>query len=131
MIWCYIVIAMYIGIIAGFGYYDVTRSDLKLSYENQELVMMLRNTKIKAALIGVIVGLFWPLTIAVLAGVLIFVAIAPNKFDDPFDTVRDSKNTENVDLTNHNIVLDEQELNVVDNDIATWEIAETTFENEN
>lgn len=118
MIWTYIIIAMFIGIIAGFGYYEVTRSELKLNYEMQELVMMLRNTKRNAILIGVIVGLVWPLTLVVLAAVLVLVAMAPNKFNEPFDTAKEPKN---VDLTNHNIVLDEQdEPNVISDDTATW-----------
>lgn len=118
MIWCYIVIAMFIGIIAGFGYYEVNKSELKLNYEMQELVMMLRNTKRNSVLIGVIVGLLWPLTLVVLAAVLILVAVAPNRFNDPFDTAKEPKN---VDLTNHNIVLDEQdETNVIADDTATW-----------
>ena len=118
MIWCYIVIAMFIGIIAGFGYYEVTRSELKLNYEMQELVMMLRNTKRNAILIGVIVGLLWPLTLVVLAAVLILVAVAPNRFSDPFDTAKEPKN---VDITNHNIVLDERdEANAIADDTATW-----------
>lgn len=119
MIWCYIVIAMFIGIIAGFGYYEGTRSKLKLNYEMQELVMMLRNTKRNSILIGVVVGLLWPLTLVVLAAVLTLVAMAPNRFNDnPFDTAKEPKN---VDLTNHNIVLDERdEANATADDTATW-----------
>ena len=119
MIWCYIVIAMFIGIIAGFGYYEGTRSKLKLNYEMQELVMMLRNTKRNSILIGVVVGLLWPLTLVVLAAVLTLVAMAPNRFNDnPFDTAKEPKN---VDLTNHNIVLDERdEANAIADDTATW-----------
>ena len=119
MIWCYIVIAMFIGIIAGFGYYEGTRSKLKLNYEMQELVMMLRNTKRNSILIGVVVGLLWPLTLVVLAAVLTLVAMAPNRFNDnPFDTAKESKN---VDITNHNIVLDERdEANAIADDAATW-----------
>lgn len=119
MIWCYIVIAMFIGIIAGFGYYEGTRSKLKLNYEMQELVMMLRNTKRNSILIGVVVGLLWPLTLVVLAAVLTLVAMAPNRFNDnPFDTAKEPKN---VDITNHNIVLDERdEANAIADDAATW-----------
>lgn len=119
MIWCYIVIAMFIGIIAGFGYYEGTRSKLKLNYEMQELVMMLRNTKRNSILIGVVVGLLWPLTLVVLAAVLTLVAMAPNRFNDnPFDTAKEPKN---VDITNHNIVLDERdEANAIADDTATW-----------
>ena len=119
MIWCYIVIAMFIGIIARFGYYEVTRSELKLNYEMQELVMMLRNTKRNSILIGVVVGLLWPLTLVVLAAVLTLVAMAPNRFNDnPFDTAKEPKN---VDITNHNIVLDERdEANAIADDTAPW-----------
>ena len=118
MIWCYIIISMFIGIIAGVGYYEVTRSELRLNYELKELVMMLRNTKRNAILIGVIVGIIWPLTLMVLTSVLVLVAIVPNTFNEPFVTVKDLKN---VDLTNHNIVLDEKdEENVVVDDTATW-----------
>lgn len=119
MIWCYIVIAMFIGIIAGFGYYEGTRSKLKLNYEMQELVMMLRNTKRNSILIGVVVGLLWPLTLVVLAAVLTLVAMAPNRFNDnPFDTAKEPKN---VDITNHNIVLDERdEANAIADDATTW-----------
>lgn len=118
MIWCYIIIAMLIGIIAGFGYYEVTKSELKLNYEMQELIMMLRNTKRNAFFIGVVVGAIWPLTLVILASVLIFVAIAPNKFNEPFDAAVETKN---VNLTNHNIVLDKPaESNAVVDDTATW-----------
>jgi hypothetical protein len=84
----------------------------------QELVMMLRNTKRNAILIGVIVGAIWPLTLVVLAAVLILVSTAPSKFNDPFDNARE---TNDVDLTNHNIVLDKPaESNVVVDNTATW-----------
>jgi hypothetical protein len=132
MIWCYIVIAMFIGIIAGFGYYEVTRSELKLNYEMQELVMMLRNTKRNAILIGVIVGAIWPLALVVLAAVLILVSMSPKTFNDPFDAAGETKN---VDLTNHNIVLDKpaESKNVVVDDTATWidlnEMDETESDN--
>jgi hypothetical protein len=132
MIWCYIVIAMFIGIIAGLGYYEVTRSELKLNYEMQELVMMLRNTKRNAILIGVIVGAIWPLALVVLAAVLILVSMSPKTFNDPFDTAGETKN---VDLTNHNIVLDKpaESKNVVVDDTATWidlnEMDETESDN--
>ena len=117
--WCYIVITMIIGIIAGFGYYEVTRSELNLNYELKEVVMMLRNTKRNSILIGVVVGLLWPLTLVVLAAVLTLVAMAPNRFNDnPFDTAKELKN---VDITNHNIVLDERdEANAIADDTATW-----------
>jgi hypothetical protein len=132
MIWCYIVIAMFIGIIAGFGYYEVTRSELKLNYEMQELVMMLRNTKRNAILIGVIVGAIWPLTLVVLAAVLILVSTAPSKFNDSFDNARE---TNDGDITIHNIVLDKpaESKNVVVDDTATWidlnEMDETESDN--
>lgn len=131
MIWCYIVIAMFIGIIAGFGYYEVTRSELKLNYEMQELVMMLRNTKRNAILIGVIVGAIWLLALVVLAAVLILVSMSPKTFNDPFDTTGETKN---VDLTNHNIVLDNQvEAKTLVDDTATWidlnELDETESDN--
>ena len=119
MIWCYIVIAIFIGIIAGFGYYDVTRSDLKFSYEMNELIMKLRNTKRNAIFIGVIVGAIWPLVLTVLATILIIVALAPKVFNESIDNVKESND---LNLTNHNIVLDKQvESNVVvDDDTATW-----------
>lgn len=117
MIWCYIIISMFIGIIAGVGYYEVTRSELRLNYELKELVMMLGKTKRNAILIGVIVGIIWPLTLMVLTSVLVLVAIVPNTFNEPFVTVKDLKN---VDLTNHNIVWDEKdEDNVVGDDVET------------
>ena len=117
MIWCYIIISMFIGIIAGVGYYEVTRSELRLNYELKELVMMLGKTKRNAILIGVIVGIIWPLTLMVLTSVLVLVAIVPNTFNEPFDTVKDLKN---IDLTNHNIVWDEKdEDNVVGDDVET------------
>ena len=117
MIWCYIIISMFIGIIAGVGYYEVTRSELRLNYELKELVMMLGKTKRNAILIGVIVGIIWPLTLMVLTSVLVLVAIVPNTFNEPFATVKDLKN---VDLTNHNIVWDEKdEDNVVGDDVET------------
>ena len=118
MIWYYIIIAMFIGIIAGFGYYDVTKSELKLNYEMQKLVLMLRNTKRNAIFIGVIVGAVWPLALVILATVLIFVLMSPNTINDLADIANEPKN---VDLTNHNIVLDEHdEARVMDNCTAAW-----------
>ena len=118
MIWYYIIIAMFIGIIAGFGYYDVTKSELKLNYEMQKLVLMLRNTKRNAIFIGVIVGAVWPLALVILATVLIFVLMSPNTINDLADIANEPKN---VDLTNHNIVLDEHdEAHVMDNCTAAW-----------
>lgn len=122
MIWCYccyIVITMIIGIIAGFGYYEVTRSELNLNYELKEVVMMLRNTKRNAIFIGVIVGAIWPLVLTVLATILIIVALAPKVFNESIYNVKESND---LNLTNHNIVLDKQvESNVVvDDDTATW-----------
>ena len=116
--WCYIVITMIIGIIAGFGYYEVTRSELNLNYELKEVVMMLRNTKRNAIFIGVIVGAIWPLVLTVLATILIIVALAPKIFNESIDNVKESND---LNLTNHNIVLDKQvESNVVVDDTATW-----------
>ena len=45
--------------------------------------------------------------------------MAPNRFNDnPFDTAKEPKN---VDITNHNIVLDERdEANAIADDTATW-----------
>ena len=133
MIWYYIIIAMFIGIIAGFGYYDVTKSELKLNYEMQKLVLMLRNTKRNAIFIGFIVGVVWPLALVILAMVLIFVSMSPNTINDLSDTANEPKN---VDLTNHNIVLDEQNeahVIVMDDYAAEWidlnEVNETKSDN--
>ena len=118
MIWCYIVIAIFIGIIAGFGYYDVTRSDLKFSYEMNELIMKLRNTKRNAIFVGVIVGAIWPWSLIILAAVLIIVSMDTNTCNDTFDTAIETKD---LDLTNHNIVLDERdEAHVIDDYTAAW-----------
>ena len=119
MIWCYIVIAIFIGIIAGFGYYDVTRSDLKFSYEMNELIMKLRNTKRNAIFVGVIVGAIWPWSLIILAAVLIIVSMYTNTCNDTFDTAIETKD---LDLTNHNIVLNEQDKSKVEDvdDTATW-----------
>ena len=119
MIWCYIVIAIFIGIIAGFGYYDVTRSDLKFSYEMNELIMKLRNTKRNAIFVGVIVGAIWPWSLIILAAVLIIVSMDTNTCNDTFDTAIETKD---LDLTNHNIVLNEQDKSKVEDvdDTATW-----------
>ena len=119
MIWCYIVIAIFIGIIAGFGYYDVTRSDLKFSYEMNELIMKLRNTKRNAIFVGVIVGAIWPWSLIILAAVLIIVSMDTNTCNDTFDTAIETKD---LDLTNHNIVLNEQDKPKVEDvdDTATW-----------
>ena len=119
MIWCYIVIAIFIGIIAGFGYYDVTRSDLKFSYEMNELIMKLRNTKRNAIFVGVIVGAIWPWSLIILAAVLIIVSMDTNTRNDTFDTAIETKD---LDLTNHNIVLNEQDKSKVEDadDTATW-----------
>ena len=119
MIWCYIVIAIFIGIIAGFGYYDVTRSDLKFSYEMNELIMKLRNTKRNAIFVGVIVGAIWPWSLIILAAVLIIVSMDANTCNDTFDTAIETKD---LDLTNHNIVLNEKDKSKVEDvdDTATW-----------
>ena len=119
MIWCYIVIAIFIGIIAGFGYYDVTRSDLKFSYEMNELIMKLRNTKRNAIFVGVIVGAIWPWSLIILAAILIIVSMDTNTCNDTFDTAIETKD---LDLTNHNIVLNEQDKSTVEDvdDTATW-----------
>ena len=119
MIWCYIVIAIFIGIIAGFGYYDVTRSDLKFSYEMNELIMKLRNTKRNAIFVGVIVGAIWPWSLIILAAVLIIVSMDTNTCNDTFDTAIETKD---LDLTNHNIVLNEKDKSKVEDvdDTATW-----------
>ena len=119
MIWCYIVIAIFIGIIAGFGYYDVTRSDLKFSYEMNELIMKLRNTKRNAIFVGVIIGAIWPWSLIILAAVLIIVSMDTNTCNDTFDTAIETKD---LDLTNHNIVLNEQDKSKVEDvdDTATW-----------
>ena len=119
MIWCYIVIAIFIGIIAGFGYYDVTRSDLKFSYEMNELIMKLRNTKRNAIFVGVIVGAIWPWSLIILAAILIIVSMDTNTGNDTFDTAIETKD---LDLTNHNIVLNEQDKSKVEDvdDTATW-----------
>ena len=133
MIWYYIAIAMFVGIIAGFGYYDVTKSELKLNYEMQKLVLMLRNTKRNAIFIGFIVGVVWPLALVILAMVLIFVLMSPNTINDLADIANEPKN---VDLTNHNIVLDEQNeahVIVMDDYAAEWidlnEVNETKSDN--
>ena len=119
MIWSYIVIAIFIGIIAGFGYYDVTRFDLKFSYEMNELIMKLRNTKRNAIFVGVIVGAIWPWSLIILAAVLIIVSMATNTCNATFDTAIETKD---LDLTNHNIVLNEQDKSKVEDvdDTATW-----------
>ena len=119
MIWCYIVIAIFIGIIAGFGYYDVTRSDLKFSYEMNELIMKLRNTKRNAIFVGVIVGAIWPWSLIILAAILIIVSMDTNTGNDTFDTAIETKD---LDLTNHNIVLNDQDKSKVEDvdDTATW-----------
>ena len=119
MIWCYIVIAIFIGIIAGFGYYDVTRSDLKFSYEMNELIMKIRNTKRNAIFVGVIVGAIWPWSLIILAAILIIVSMDTNTCNDTFDTAIETKD---LDLTNHNIVLNEQDKSKVEDvdDTATW-----------
>lgn len=118
MIWYYIVIAMFLGIIAGFGYYEVTRSELKLNYELNNLVMTLRNTKRTAVFIGVIVGAIWPIVLVVLAAVLIFVSLTTETFDEQFDV----NELKDVNLTNHNIVLDKPLESKVeaDNVVTTW-----------
>ena len=130
MIWYYIIVAVIIGIIAGFGYYFNNKSYLKnMGYEKQELTSMLRKSKRNAIIIGVIVGVVWPLILIVLAACLIFVSMVltiylvsyllPHTAKET-NKVENAENAENVDLTNHNIVLDEyKDLNVVD-DAAKW-----------
>ena len=130
MIWYYIIVAVIIGIIAGFGYYFNDKSYLKnMGYEKQELASMLRKSKRNAIIIGVIVGVVWPLILIVLAACLIFVSMVLTIYLVSYllpHTAKETKkvekveNAENVDLTNHNIVLDEyKDLNVVD-DAAKW-----------
>ena len=127
MIWYYIIVAVIIGIIAGFGYYFNNKSYLKnMGYEKQELASMLRKSKRNAIIIGVIVGVVWPLILIVLAACLIFVSMVLTIYLVSYllpHTAKETKkveNIENVDLTNHNIVLDEcKDVNVVD-DAAKW-----------
>lgn len=128
MIWYYIIVAVIIGIIAGFGYYFNNKSYLKnMGYEKQELASMLRKSKRNAIIIGVIVGVVWPLILIVLAACLIFVSLVLTIYLVSYllpHTAKETKkveNVENVDLTNHNIVLDEyKDLNVVNDDTAKW-----------
>ena len=127
MIWYYIIVAVIIGIIAGFGYYFNNKSYLKnMGYEKQELASMLRKSKRNAIIISVIVGVVWPLILIVLAACLIFVSMVLTIYLVSYllpHTAKETKkveNVENVDLTNHNIVLDEyKDVNVVD-DAAKW-----------
>lgn len=127
MIWYYIIVAVIIGIIAGFGYYFNNKSYLKnMGYEKQELASILRKSKRNAIIIGVIVGVVWPLILIVLAACLIFVSMVLTIYLVSYllpHTAKETKkveNVENVDLTNHNIVLDEcKDANVVD-DAAKW-----------
>ena len=74
MIWYYIIIAMFIGIIAGFGYYDVTKSELRCNYKMQELIMMLRNEKRNAIIIGISLGC----SVALLIGKLMKLNVVPS-----------------------------------------------------
>lgn len=128
MIWYYIIVAVIIGIIAGFGYYFNNKSYLKnMDYEKQELASMLRKSKRNAIIIGVIVGVVWPLILIVLAACLIFVSMVLTIYLVSYllpHTTKETKkveNVENVDLTNHNIVLDEcKDVNVVHDDTAKW-----------
>lgn len=125
MIWYYIIVAVIIGIIAGFGYYFNNKSYLKnMGYEKQELASMLRKSKINAIIIGVIVGVVWPLILIVLAACLIFVSMVLTIYLVSYllpHTTKETKKVENVDLTNHNIVLDEyKDVNVVNDDTAKW-----------
>ena len=128
MIWYYIIVAVIIGIIAGFGYYFNNKSYLKnMGYEKQELALMLRKSKRNAIIIGVIVGVVWPLILIVLAACLIFVSLVLTIYLVSYllpHTAKETKkveNVENVDLTNHNIVLDEhKDVNVVNDDTAKW-----------
>ena len=128
MIWYYIIVAVIIGIIAGFGYYFNNKSYLKnMGYEKQELVSMLRKSKRNAIIIGVIVGVVWPLILIVLVACLIFVSLVLTIYLVSYllpHTAKETKkveNIENVDLTNHNIVLDEcKDVNIVNDDTAKW-----------
>ena len=128
MIWYYIIVAVIIGIIAGFGYYFNNKSYLKnMGYEKQELASMLRKSKKNAIIIGIIVGVVWPLILIVLAACLIFVSLVLTIYLVSYllpHSAKETKkveNVENVDLTNHNIVLDEyKDTNVVKDDTAKW-----------
>ena len=124
MIWCYIIIAILIGIIAGFGYYEVTKSELKLNYETQDIVPMLKNARKKAFLISVTVGVVWPLSLVVLAALLVLVSMNPKSFDYPFDEAANLTAVKpmDIDLTKHNImVLDEvDETDEIPDDTVTW-----------
>ena len=125
MIWLYIFTAVLLGIIAGFGYYLVTKDSFGMSNEFNELVAALRDVKKKALYIGLFAGLLWPLGLVVVA-VAVMTMAASGKSVEELESMASTDNykNEDLDLTNHNIVLDEEPRETLQDTLmdeqATW-----------
>lgn len=120
MIWMYIFAAVMFGLIAGFGYYLVTKDSFNMNEELNTLVAELKGVKKRALVIGVLCGVFWVITVFVVAIALVVMACMGKSMEE----IENSAGTmHNVDLTNHNIVLDEAPKDTIEVDLADEQAA--------
>lgn len=120
MIWMYIFAAVMFGLIAGFGYYLVTKDSFNMNEELNTLVAELRGVKKRALVIGILCGVFWVITVFVVAIALVVMAYMGKSMEE----IENSAGTmHNVDLTNHNIVLDEAPKDTIEVDLADEQAA--------
>lgn len=120
MIWMYIFAAVMFGLIAGFGYYLVTKDSFNMNEELNTLVAELRGVKKRALVIGILCGVFWVITVFVVAIALVVMACMGKSMEE----IENSAGTmHNVDLTNHNIVLDEAPKDTIEVDLADEQAA--------
>lgn len=120
MIWMYIFAAVMFGLIAGFGYYLVTKDSFNMNEELNTLVAELKGVKKRALVIGVLCGVFWIITVFVVAIALVVMACMGKSMEE----IENSAGTmHNVDLTNHNIILDEAPKDTIEVDLADEQAA--------
>lgn len=120
MIWMYIFAAVMFGLIAGFGYYLVTKDSFNMNEELNTLVAELKGVKKRALVIGVLCGVFWVITVFVVAIALVVMACMGKSMEE----IENSAGTmHNVDLTNHNIVLDEAPKDTIEVDLTDEQAA--------
>lgn len=120
MIWMYIFAAVMFGLIAGFGYYLVTKDSFNMNEELNTLVAELRGVKKRALVIGILCGVFWVITVFVVAIALVVMACMGKSMEE----IENSAGTmHNVDLSNHNIVLDEAPKDTIEVDLADEQAA--------
>ena len=116
----YIFAAVMFGLIAGFGYYLVTKDSFNMNEELNTLVAELKGVKKRALVIGVLCGVFWVITVFVVAIALVVMACMGKSMEE----IENSAGTmHNVDLTNHNIVLDEAPKDTIEVDLADEQAA--------